>query len=113
MLVLNDFKIEGKISLKALKNLKERMKEREQDLSVEMYKMRGKFPKPDNYAVLRAEMNNVKETISDIDNCFRLYEIWGNIAGKSVLNDCDYKTVEERAYQKALNDISHDSTRSI
>lgn len=43
-------------------------------------------------------MAEIKETLSDIRNYFRLYDAFENIGGNKVMNDFGYLTLEEHSY---------------
>ncbi len=87
MLQLEKFKTEEKISLKSLIEFRIETKKREDELAKAMYKLRGKFPKPANYADMRNEMSGIKEILKDISNCLSNYRRYGNMSHNEVIDD--------------------------
>ena len=95
MINLTRHTINGKISLGSLVNMLEEYKDKEKDIANRMYKLRGIFPRPDEYIELRGEMALIKSTLYDIRNCLKIYHRYGNINGLEVIKDRQFHFPKE------------------
>ena len=87
MLDLGPHKIDGKVSLKSLDDLRAEMLEKRLELQKKLIQIIDDPEEKEEAEKLGVLKDQINLTLEDIDNCFILYEKYGNISKNKVIDD--------------------------